>query len=145
LLAENFEKSICGVRRDIESKGRALPARRIEFGRAGGNPRFPLAPELNKLAELKGRFRRSETAEVAGAKSVVQLEGNLRVRDRSSLQAPTRSHAYFPIGLGQARICRQRSLQRLRQRQCALGLRSCYWRGKQYERDTEPARATGVE
>jgi hypothetical protein len=97
------------------------------------------------LAELKGRFRRSKTAQVSGAESVVELEGNLGVRDRTGLQAPARGHANFPIGLGQARIRRQRSLQRLRQRQCALRLRSCYWCGKQYERDTDPARATGVE
>jgi hypothetical protein len=145
LLAQDFEECICGVGSNVESKGSTLPARRIEFGAAGCNARFPLASQLDELAELKGRFGGGETAQVSGAEGIVQLKGNLRIGNRSGLQAPARSHADFPIRLGQAWIRGQRSLQRLRQRQCALRLRRCYWRHKQYERHTESARAAGVE
>jgi hypothetical protein len=113
LLAQDFEECICGVGSDVEAQGSAFPARRIELGGAGRNACFPLASQLDELAELKGRFRGGETAQVAGAKGVVQLEGNLRVGDRSRLQAPAPRHGDFPIGLGQTRIRRQRTLQRL--------------------------------
>jgi hypothetical protein len=43
LLAQDFEERVCRIGRDVETKGRALPARRIEFGGAGGDARLPLA------------------------------------------------------------------------------------------------------
>ncbi len=131
--------------RIFEADGGALPARRLELGGAGSDPRLPLPSELDQLAQLKRRFGATQPPMFACSQGFIELDIDVRIRDGAGLYAAASRDADVALGSRQSRVRRERALQGSRQHERAGGFRRRPKRREQNERCDERARDHGME